>query len=224
MDQLTQLLSQPQAQVSIPVLILDIILAAVCAAMLAKFYDRYGYSLSNRSRLSRNFIPIAVTTALIITIVKSSLALSLGLVGALSIVRFRSAIKEPEELAFLFLAIAVGLGFGANQHIVTLVAFGMILTILYFQRLKKELTNTNLYLSVLVPGKKQVDLGPLLKVLKGSCQKLDIRRVDYTVNGLEAGFYVEYRDVGELQQSLKTLKKKYPKAELNLIDQSGMLV
>ena len=53
---------------------------------------------------------------LIIFVVKSSLALSLGLVGALSIVRFRSAIKEPEELTFLFLNIALGIGFGANAR------------------------------------------------------------------------------------------------------------
>ena len=51
----------------------------------------------------------------VILIVKSSLALSLGLVGALSIVRFRTPIKEPEELIYLFLAIAIGLGFGAGQ-------------------------------------------------------------------------------------------------------------
>ena len=47
---------------------------------------------------------------LIITVVKTSLALSLGLVGALSIVRFRSAIKDPEELLYLFFSIAIGIG------------------------------------------------------------------------------------------------------------------
>ncbi|MHC5004997.1 MAG: DUF4956 domain-containing protein, partial [Planctomycetota bacterium] len=53
-------------------------------------------------------------TVLIIFVVKSSLALSLGLVGALSIVRFRAAIKEPEELVFLFFCIAIGLALGAE--------------------------------------------------------------------------------------------------------------
>ena len=53
---------------------------------------------------------------------KSSLALSLGLVGALSIVRFRTPIKEPEELAYLFISIAMGLGLGANQILATVVA------------------------------------------------------------------------------------------------------
>ena len=55
---------------------------------------------SDRSLFSKNFIFISLTTMLIITIIKSSLALSLGLVGALSIIRFRTAIKEPEELMF----------------------------------------------------------------------------------------------------------------------------
>ncbi len=55
---------------------------------------------------------LTVITLLVISIVKSSLALSLGLVGALSIVRFRTAIKDPEELIYLFFSIAIGLGMG----------------------------------------------------------------------------------------------------------------
>ena len=62
---------------------------------------------------------LSLITFLVILIVKSSLALSLGLVGALSIVRFRTPIKEPEELIYLFLAIALGLGYGAGQIIPT---------------------------------------------------------------------------------------------------------
>ena len=57
---------------------------------------------------------------LIISIVKSSLALSLGLVGALSIVRFRAAIKEPEELVYLFFVISIGLSNGANQFLLSI--------------------------------------------------------------------------------------------------------
>ena len=51
---------------------------------------------------------LSITTFLVISVVKSSLALSLGLVGALSVIRFRTPIKEPEELSYLFLAIGIG--------------------------------------------------------------------------------------------------------------------
>ena len=87
--------------------VINLLLAALLAILLSYVYTRYGNSLSNRRQFGRTFILIAMATTIIITIVKSSLALSLGLVGALSIVRFRSAIKEPEELSYLFLLISV---------------------------------------------------------------------------------------------------------------------
>ena len=120
MEFLEEFLTVTDTQISIVGLIFGLILTAFLATILA------GSTLSNRRVFSKNFILIALTTMLVITIVKSSLALSLGLVGALSIVRFRSAIKEPEELAYLFLTICVGLGMGANQVMVTVVAFSII--------------------------------------------------------------------------------------------------
>ena len=76
-------------------------------------------------------------------IVKSSLALSLGLVGALSIVRFRAAIKEPEELVYLFLIIAIGLGCGANQLIITSVGifFSLFIIMIYSGYLRRSNKN-----------------------------------------------------------------------------------
>ena len=90
-------------------------------------YKKYGSTISNREEFSNIFPFILLTTTLVITIVKSSLALSLGLVGALSIVRFRTPIKEPEELSYLFICIAAGLGFGANQTLITLTSVILIL-------------------------------------------------------------------------------------------------
>ena len=78
-----------------------------------------------QKEFSKNFVVLGVTTTIVIMIVKSSLALSLGLVGALSIVRFRAAIKEPEELVYLFLIIAIGLGCGANQLVIITTAVNL---------------------------------------------------------------------------------------------------
>ena len=78
-------------------------------------YQRFSNSISNRENFSSIFIPLTISTALVISVVKSSLALSLGLVGALSIVRFRAAIKDPEELVYLFFCIAIGLTLGADR-------------------------------------------------------------------------------------------------------------
>ena len=110
-------------------------IAFILSSLLGYVYTKYGNSLSNRRSFAQNFNMISMTTMLIISIVKSSLALSLGLVGALSIVRFRTALKEPEELAFTFLCIAIGLGLGANQRLISIVGF-VIITGLYIVKSK----------------------------------------------------------------------------------------
>ena len=77
-------------------------------------YRHFATTVSNRDSFSGLFPLLTLAVILVIFVVKSSLALSLGLVGALSIVRFRAAIKEPEELIYLFFAIAIGLALGAE--------------------------------------------------------------------------------------------------------------
>ena len=106
------------------------VLIIILCWILGLTYQKVARSLSNKKDFANNFMILAFTTMLIISIVKSSLALSLGLVGALSIVRFRAAIKEPEELAFLFFSISIGLGLGANQIAIVLVAFLIFMAIL----------------------------------------------------------------------------------------------
>jgi len=110
-----------------------ILLCAALLFLLALVYRRFGQSMSNRTQLSRVLMIVGLTTFIIISIVKSSLALSLGLVGALSIVRFRTAIKEPEELGYFFMAISIGLGMGANQLLPTLIGFGVLMLIVILQ-------------------------------------------------------------------------------------------
>lgn len=104
------------APLSLTTLALNMLLGILLSSATMWFYTRFGKSLSNRARFAQTLPILTLITVLVISVVKSSLALSLGLVGALSIVRFRTAIKEPEELVFLFLAIGIGLGIGADQR------------------------------------------------------------------------------------------------------------
>ena len=95
------------------------IICIIISFIVRYFYIRYSNSVAGKLNLG-NILPILSSIIfLVILVVKSSLALSLGLVGALSIVRFRTPIKEPEELIYLFLSIAIGLGCAANYVLVT---------------------------------------------------------------------------------------------------------
>lgn len=145
-------------QIDIPNFILSLVCAVILSLFVQLFYIKFSSSLSNRKEFSKSFVILAVTTSIVIMIVKSSLALSLGLVGALSIVRFRAAIKEPEELVYLFLIITIGLGCGANQLVITTVgiAFSLVLIIIYSRYMKNSKKNIEDVINLGVIIKKDV--------------------------------------------------------------------
>ena len=133
-------------QIDLQNFVISLLCAAILSLLVQLFYIRFSSTLSNRIQFSKNFVILGVTTCIVIMIVKSSLALSLGLVGALSIVRFRAAIKEPEELVYLFLIIATGLGCGAGQLKITVVGiiFALLIVFVYSVFLKsKKIKNSD---------------------------------------------------------------------------------
>jgi hypothetical protein len=135
MEQFQDLLIRQQFdEISIISVIFNSIGCMALVMVVAWFYKKYSVSLGGKTHVGSVLPLIGITVFLVITVVKSSLALSLGLVGALSIVRFRTPIKEPEELGFLFLTIAIGLGFGAGFQLVTIVVVIMILIFLFMAR------------------------------------------------------------------------------------------
>jgi len=115
----------------------SVLLAAILGYVVKIAYIHTSQTISNKHYFSDIFVPLAMVTCVVITVVKFSLALSLGLVGALSIVRFRAAIKEPEELVFLFLCIGAGLATGANQYLVAVISITLIVFILFIMKLKR---------------------------------------------------------------------------------------
>ena len=95
-----------------------IIVLALLAGLLSRFlYLRFGNSFSSKASYSNTLLMVTVCVACLIAVVKSSLALSLGLVGALSVVRFRTAVKEPYTLSFILFSVCMGIAIGASQYI-----------------------------------------------------------------------------------------------------------
>lgn len=212
---------------NIPILgfILNLILSALLAISLSWLYVKYGNSLSNRKQFSRIFLLITMTTMLVITVVKSSLALSLGLVGALSVIRFRAAIKEPEELAYLFLAIAIGLGLGADQTAITIIAFIImsIIVIVAKKFSKKFDDNQNLYLTIQSNGVQRVNINAIVEILKKNCNAVDLRRLDEANEMLEVSFMVEAQDFTQINKAKDELKQLNDTLKITFLDNKGLL-
>ena len=184
------LITQEQ-QISLTDFLINSVVIIILAVILEFTYIRAARTISNRRQFAGTFLLIAFTTMLIISIVKSSLALSLGLVGALSIVRFRAAIKEPEELAYIFFAIAIGLGLGANQTMVVLEAFGIAMVILWGRHfIKGRSTRQNLYLNISA-NKSEVSLNQITEIVKDVFGKFNIKRFDQNESLIEASFMID---------------------------------
>ena len=192
------LITQEQ-QISLQDFLFNAIVILVLAVILEFTYIKCAKTISNRKQFSANFLLIAFTTMLIITIVKSSLALSLGLVGALSIVRFRAAIKEPEELAYLFFAISVGLGLGANQTMVVIEAFAIGMIFIWGRYLiKGKSTWQNLYLNV-SGSSPEIDLNSIVATVKDVFGKYQLKRYDENENAIEVSFVIDSPKPEKLQ-------------------------
>ncbi|SVB86636.1 uncharacterized protein METZ01_LOCUS239490 [marine metagenome] len=175
--------------------IINLILTGLLSYFLGKIYIRYGMSLSNRKDFARNFVLLGLATMLIITIVQSSLALSLGLIGALSIVRFRAAIKEPEELIYLFLTIAIGLGMGANQRFKTFIAFIAISLIIWLSsKVSKKPQDKQGYLTVSSKNPDLWSIKTINDLIEQQSDEFRLRRFDKMENFLEALFLVTLPD------------------------------
>ena len=127
-DQPLQLLYN-SSQTAVPVTFFDgllILISSTLAGFIIRYiFFKYGESMSSKRGFGNTILLLTISVASLIAVVKSSLALSLGLVGALSVVRFRTAVKEPYNLAFLLLSICIGISLGASQY-----QFGLIITII----------------------------------------------------------------------------------------------
>ena len=197
--------------------LIALFLCIICSLLLKIVYEEKSTSLSNKSQLS-NIIPIlSIATFLVISVVKSSLALSLGLVGALSIVRFRTPIKDPEELVYLFLAISLGLGFGSGQIIITIIIYFTIVLFIWFYLSRKKINSSSDYNLIIESQDENQDLMENSEFIKNTLSEnfgsvifikydkigedKDIMIFKISLNNLE--------DVKNFQKKLKSKLKNY---------------
>lgn len=206
---------------SLPTFLVNLILTAILTWILGWVYTKFGESLSNRKIFARNFLMLALTTMLVISIVKSSLALSLGLVGALSIVRFRAAIKEPEELVYLFLAIGIGLGLGAEEPLLTICALIVILCIIMLRKLGHTGAVQN-NVCVHLSSAKQIALTNVVKVFAEVGATASLRRFDEMPERTEFSFVVQFVTPERLEEFSRAIKNLDPEMKVSFVDDRGL--
>lgn len=216
-------------------LLVNLGLVLILGQVLVWHYQRFSPVLSNKRKFSRVFVFIAATTMLVIGVVQSSLALSLGLVGALSIIRFRTPIKEPEELAYLFLSIALGLGLGANQRLITVLVFGVILGYMALVSSGKSnalpprlLMHLSGNLSQAGAGQSgaarttETVLKELLRTAEEGAARVDLRRIDTEGTAFNATLVLDLERAEEVGPLLTRLEKVLPGSSISVVEGNSL--
>ncbi len=206
-------------------LVINMIVCTVLSWCVAKFYVAYGNAVSNRGRFAANFVPLALTTMAIMIIVKPSVALSLGLVGALSIVRFRAAIKDPEELTYLFLSISIGLATGADQPLIAII---IIVFVLFFLFLSKKVgkdpafvDGDRMYINI---ATDQADIVAIQTILTQSLRQVILKRMDTTRGGLDLTFVAKSTQIAEIQQVKDALLALSDHTQISIVEQPDLII
>jgi uncharacterized membrane protein YhiD involved in acid resistance len=228
MNLLDQLQTTLSSDLTPRLMLIKLVLALAATQVLAWHYLAFSKVLSNKPKFARVLVFMGVTTMLVITVVKSSLALSLGLVGALSIIRFRTPVKEAEELAYLFLAIAAGIGIGADQEVITLLAFIVILAYLSISKttffsVKSGQSLLQVTLPVSEGGSSAEDLFKHLKdELLATGTPIHLQRVDRYQDTLNTTWVISAHDDDLANTLLSSIQKAMPQASMTLVDKASL--
>ena len=135
---------------------LAVILLNNTVSFVMAFFIMFTYKLSyTGTAYSRRFNvaigSITIITTMIMSIISNNVALSLGMVGALSIIRFRTAVKDVRDATYIFWAIAAGIGCGVSQY--TLIAIGSLFLLVFLQLTGKGFSSYRQMLVVQGEGK-----------------------------------------------------------------------
>lgn len=145
--------SQTISVASFPVILLSMVLALLAGIFIAWIYRRNYRGVMYSNNFALTLIMMTLITCPVVMCIRESIQLSMGMVGALSIVRFRTAVKDPLDTAYMFWALTMGILLGAGQFFLTacaVVGIGLMLTLIVHIQSK----GTNSYLLVIRMGEE----------------------------------------------------------------------
>jgi hypothetical protein len=160
--------------------LIGLITTIVFSILIRSIYKKFSSSVSNKTIIADLFPLFAVAIFLIIITIKTSIVLSLGLVGALSIIRFRTAIKEPEQIIFFLLITAISISTASGAFLFPLMIIIFVWSYYYFnsKTIKEKVYSFNDQL--IISGEKiQIStIKQLVKLLNNSNVNVEIQSIN----------------------------------------------
>ena len=172
-EELQNLLLLSSERLTMLEVIFNFFICIVSSYLLVYVYNINAQTVSNKKLFSRIFPIYSIAIFGIITVIQSSLALSLGLVGALSIIRFRTAIKEPEQLIYLLMSTGIAIGAAAGQLNVVVISTIVFVIVTIIDRKLSKTKNITLSNEQTIHLKLDGRVDDTSNIINGGAKYLD---------------------------------------------------
>lgn len=197
--------SQTITPASFPTILLSLVLALAAGLFIAWIYRRNYRGVMYSNNFTLTLVMMTLITCPVVMCIRESIQLSMGMVGALSIVRFRTAVKDPLDTAYMFWALTMGILLGAGQFFLTacaVVGIGLLLTVLVHVQSK----GLNSYLLVVrMAEESERQANQLVNNLK----VMQLKSKTVSANGIEATYEVRVDKPDALLNKLRNLPGVY---------------
>lgn len=217
MDVIKKLFIEGYASVNMS---MGIILGCIICTLILAVYVFVVYKWIHKNEFyNKNFnlslIALAVITAAVILTIQSNIVVSLGMVGALSIVRFRTAIKDPLDLVFLFWSIGIGIICGAGfAAIAVITSIALTIVIFIFSNIHGVKES-----QLLVVNADSYDIETqIMEIVNAHCDYVKLRAKTMSKNDINLAIEVKVKDQKEMMDGLVTLKAI---TSLSLLEHDG---
>lgn len=186
-------LSQPQT--SVYLIGFALAMTFVLSLLLVLTYDKTSRQVSRPDHFIQSLLLMSLVTCTIMQSIGDSLALSFGIFGALAIIRFRTRISDPRDVAFVFASMAVGIACGVHSFlngIIGILAFCLVVVIIRFSPFgqKSNMLGSLRVESIIEKGGS----GPLADVLEKYCKPFSLKRMRFSTSAEGKDNYeYEYR-------------------------------
>jgi uncharacterized membrane protein YhiD involved in acid resistance len=197
--------------ISISDVMVNLTLAFICGLLICYFYKTTYRGSGYTNSFLNSLVILVMITSVVIMVIGNNLARAFGLVGAMSIIRFRTAVKEPFDIIYIFYALAIGMAAGVGLFSIALggtIIIGFVIVILT----KTSLVSTSkeeYLLQFYFNGDNNGNDAPYIDSLRKYCKTYKLINIKSLGNGdgLELSYYVKLRNVIMNNEFIKNLKK-----------------
>ena len=184
-----------------------VVVCMVCTLILACYIYSVYKLVNKNSFYNKNFnlslIIIALITAAIILTIQSNIVVSLGMVGALSIVRFRTAIKDPMDLAFLFWSISAGIICGAGFFLIAAIV-SIVITIILFMFSKDNATKESQ--ALVINANTYLVEDEIIRIVENNTQYMKVKAKNISSSNLNMAIEVKIEQQSDIVKQLMAIE------------------